>query len=68
MNIMLYTTMYGYIQEALMQQPLSHLYFLTVLENVANLNFGLSGLITTSQKISKVFISIYCFGYVHWWL
>ena len=42
------------LQEALMQQPLTHLYFFTVLENVASLNFGLSGLITTSQKISKV--------------
>ncbi len=37
-----------------MQQPLSHLYFLVVLEDVSNSNFGLSGLITTSQKISKV--------------
>lgn len=38
-----------------MQQPLTHLYFLIILENVSNLQFGLSGLITTSQKIAKVF-------------
>ena len=37
-----------------MQQPLSHLYFLVALEDISNSNFGLSGLITTSQKISKV--------------
>ena len=45
-----------------MQQPLSHLYFLVVLEDVSNSNFGLSGLITTSQKISKVrdFVSWVC--------
>lgn len=43
-----------------MQQPLSHLYFTVVLEDVSNSNFGLSGLITTSQKISKVWY------YVSW--
>ena len=54
------------LQEQLMQQPLSHLYFFTVLENVSNLDFGLSGLITTSQKISKVLYLL--FGFVHWCL
>lgn len=49
-----------------MQQPLSHLYFFTILENVSNLDFGLSGLITTSQKISKVLYLL--FGFVHWCL
>lgn len=54
------------LQEQLMQQPLSHLYFFTILENVSNLDFGLSGLITTSQKISKVLYLL--FGFVHWCL
>ena len=39
-----------------MQQPLAHLYFLVVLENISHSDFGLSGLITTSLKISKVCI------------
>ena len=58
------------LQEALMQQPLTHLYFLTVLEDVSNSNFGLSGLITTSQKISKVHVLLchILLGCVHWWL
>lgn len=43
-------------QEALMQQPLTHLYFLIILDSVSELQFGLSGLITTSQKISKVLL------------
>ena len=47
-----------------MQQPLSHLYFLVVLENVSNSDFGLSGLITTSQKISKV--CVVWIGFVRW--
>ena len=37
-----------------MQQPLAHLYFLTVLEDLLTSKFGLPNLIRTSQKIAKV--------------
>ena len=37
-----------------MQQPLAHLYFLTVFEDLLSSNFGLSNLIRTSQRIAKV--------------
>ena len=39
-----------------MQQPLAHLYFLTVFEDLLSSNFGLPNLIRTSQKIAKVFM------------
>jgi len=37
-----------------MQQPLSHLYFLTVFEDLLKSKFNLSGLIKTAQNITKV--------------
>jgi len=37
-----------------MQQPLAHLYFLTVLEDLLTSKFGLPNLIRTSQRIAKV--------------
>ncbi len=38
-----------------MQQPLAHLYFLTVLEDLLMSKFGLPNLIRTSQRIAKVY-------------
>ena len=37
-----------------MQQPLAHLYFLTVLENLLTSEFSLSSLIMTVQNVIKV--------------
>ncbi len=37
-----------------MQQPLAHLYFLTVMEDLKDSNFGLAGLVKTVHNISKV--------------
>ena len=41
-------------QNELMQQPLAHLYFLTVFEDLLSSSFSLPNLIRTSQKIAKV--------------
>ncbi len=41
-------------QNKLMQQPLAHLYFLTVMEDLKDSNFGLAGLVKTVHNISKV--------------
>ena len=41
-------------QNEVMQQPLAHLYFLTVFEDLLSSNFGLANLIRTSQRIAKV--------------
>jgi len=40
-------------ENQLMQQPLSHLYFLTVFEDLLKSKFNLSGLIKTAQNITK---------------
>ena len=42
------------IQNKIMQQPLAHLYFLTVFEDLLTSKFGLPNLIRTSQKIKNV--------------
>ena len=43
-----------------MQQPLAHLYFLVVLENLVYSDYHLSGLIRTVQSIDKVKICWLC--------
>ena len=42
------------LQNKLMQQPLCHLYFLTVMEDLKDSSYGLSGLVKTIHNISKV--------------
>ena len=45
-----------------MQQPLAHLYFLTVFDDLLNSKFDLSPLIKTTQNIAKVS------AHVHGWM
>ena len=52
-----------------MQQPLVHLYFLTIFEDLLGSEFNLSALIKTSQSISKVIFSIVmvcCMSYMNY--